>query len=90
MPILITVSKNVSVVFDSPITVPSQDMILGCYYLTHPGTEDRSQEADKGDGKCFADMDELMMAYQAGIVGIHAKVKVRVKLNDEDQGKLVE
>ena len=41
----------------SPITVPSQDMILGCYYLTHPGTEDRSQEADKGDGKCFADMD---------------------------------
>ena len=74
----------------SPITVPSQDMILGCYYLTHPGTEDRSQEADKGDGKCFADMDELMMAYQAGIVGIHAKVKVRVKLNDEDQGKLVE
>ena len=73
----------------SPITVPSQDMILGFYYLTHPGTEDRSQEADKGDGKCFADMDELMMAYQAGIVGIHAKVKVRVKLNDEDQGKLV-
>ena len=74
----------------SPITVPSQDMILGCYYLTHPGTEDRSQDADKGDGKCFADMDEMMMAYQAGIVGIHAKVKVRRRINDEDPGKLVE
>lgn len=74
----------------SPITVPSQDMILGCYYLTHPGTEDRSQDADKGDGKCFADMDELMMAYQAKVVGIHARVKVRVKLNEDDPGKLVE
>lgn len=74
----------------SPITVPSQDMILGCYYLTHPGTEDRSQDADKGDGKCFADMDELMMAYQAKVVGIHARVKVRVKLNEDDPGRLVE
>ncbi len=74
----------------SPITVPSQDMILGCYYLTHPGTEDRSQDADKGDGKCFADMDELMMAYQAKVVGIHARVKVRVKLNEDDPGQLVE
>ncbi|MBQ0041642.1 MAG: DNA-directed RNA polymerase subunit beta' [Clostridiales bacterium] len=74
----------------SPITIPTQDMILGTYYLTHPGTEDRSQAADKGDGKCFADMDEMLMAYQAGIVGIHAKVKVRMKLNDEDPGQLVE
>ena len=74
----------------SPITVPSQDMILGCYYLTHPGTEDRSQDADKGDGKCFADMDELMMAYQAKVVGIHARVNVRVKLNEDDPGQLVE
>ncbi len=74
----------------SPITIPTQDMILGSYYLTHPGTEDRSQEADKGDGKCFADYDEMIMAYNAHVVGIHAKVKVRMKLNDEDPGQLVE
>ena len=74
----------------SPITIPTQDMILGSYYLTHPGTDDRSQDADKGDGKCFADMDEMMMAYQAGIVGIHAKVKVRRKAYDGDPGQLVE
>ena len=74
----------------SPITIPTQDMILGSYYLTHPGSDDRTEPADKGDGKIFADMDELMMAYQEGTIGIHAKVKVRRKLNDEDQGKLVE
>ena len=74
----------------SPITIPTQDMILGTYYLTHPGTEERNTPADKGDGKCFADMDEMLMAYQAGIVGIHAKVKVRCKLSDADPGQLVE
>ncbi|MBQ0005630.1 MAG: DNA-directed RNA polymerase subunit beta' [Clostridiales bacterium] len=74
----------------SPITTPTQDMILGSYYLTHPGSEERNRPAEVGDGKCFTDMDEMMMAYQAGIVGIHAKVKVRKKLNEEDPGKLVE
>ena len=74
----------------SPITIPTQDMILGSYYLTHPGTEDRSQDADKGDGKCFADMDEMLMAYQQGVIGIHAKVKVRLKKDENDPGQLVE
>ncbi len=74
----------------SPITIPTQDMILGSYYLTHPGTEDRSQAADKGDGKCFADYDEMIMAYNAGVVGIHAKVHVRMKAFEGDEGKLVE
>ena len=35
----------------SPITVPTQDMILGSYYLTHPGSEERGRELEKGDGK---------------------------------------
>ena len=39
----------------SPITTPTQDMILGSYYLTHPGVEDRSTDAEKGDGKVFTD-----------------------------------
>lgn len=74
----------------SPITIPTQDMILGSYYLTHPGSEERNRPAEVGDGKCFADMDEMLMAYQAGVVGIHAKVKVRMKAYEGDSGKLVE
>ncbi len=67
-----------------PITTPSQDMVLGSYYLTlvHPGEE--------GEGKVFKDYDEMIQAYDAGDVGIHAKVKVRVKLDEEDKGQLVE
>nr|WP_315025104.1 DNA-directed RNA polymerase subunit beta' [uncultured Aminipila sp.] len=75
----------------SPITTPTQDMILGSYYLTHPGIEDRSTDAEKGDGKVFTDFDEMMMAYQNGVVGLHAKVKVRRYLDENDErGKLVE
>ena len=74
----------------SPITIPTQDMILGSYYLTHPGSEERNTPAEVGDGKVFADMDELMMAYQEKAVGIHAKVKVRKKLSEDDPGQLVE
>ena len=74
----------------SPITTPTQDMILGSYYLTHPGVEERNTYAEKGDGKVFTNLDEMLMAYQTGVVGIHAKVKVRMYKNDQDSGKLVE
>ena len=74
----------------SPITTPTQDMILGSYYLTHPGVEERNTYAEKGDGKVFTDLDEMLMAYQTGVVGIHAKVKVRMYKDDDDAGKLVE
>ncbi len=74
----------------SPITTPTQDMVLGSYYLTHPGTEERNTPAEKGDGKIFSDFDEMLMAYRNGVVGLHAKVKVRRKLSPDDRGKLVE
>ena len=54
------------------ITVPSQDMVLGSFYLTL----DRAGEP--GEGKVFRDFDEAMMAYQNGIIGLHAPIKVRV------------
>ncbi|MBS4538004.1 DNA-directed RNA polymerase subunit beta' [Clostridium sp. D2Q-11] len=68
----------------NPITTPTQDMVLGVYYLTIdvPG--------EKGEGMVFKDFDELLHAYQNKLVGLHAKVKVRVRLNDEDRGQLVE
>jgi len=74
----------------SPITIPTQDMVLGSYYLTHSGTEARNTKAEKGDGKTFTDIDEMLMAYQNHIVGIHAKVKVRMHAHKGDKGKLVE
>jgi DNA-directed RNA polymerase subunit beta' len=74
----------------SPITTPTQDMILGSYYLTHPGVEERNTKSEKGDGKIFTDFDEMLMAYRNGVVGLHAKVKVRRYLEGDERGKLVE
>ena len=68
-------------------------MILGSYYLTHPGQEEgkRTSDAEKGDGKVFSDMSEMLMAYQNGVVGLHARVKVRRYADEFDtRGKLVE
>ena len=55
-----------------PVTVPTQDMILGSYYLT------MQIDGEKGEGMYFKDVDEALMAYQNGDVGLHAKVKVRM------------
>ncbi len=74
----------------SPITTPTQDMILGSYYLTHPGVDERNTKSEKGDGKIFTDFDEMLMAYRNGVVGLHAKVKVRMFLEGDERGKLVE
>jgi DNA-directed RNA polymerase subunit beta' len=75
----------------SPITTPTQDMILGSYYLTHPGVDERNTEAEKGDGKIFTDYEEMLMAYRTKAVGLHAKVKVRRYASEEDKrGKLIE
>ncbi|MBQ9709275.1 MAG: DNA-directed RNA polymerase subunit beta' [Clostridia bacterium] len=54
------------------VTVPSQDMVLGSYYLTI------DQAGEPGEGKIFRDFDEAMMAYENGQLGIHAPIKVRV------------
>ena len=54
------------------VTVPSQDMVLGSYYLTI----DRAGE--KGEGGFYRNFDEAMMAYENGYLGIHAPIKVRV------------
>ena len=73
----------------SPITTPTQDMVLGSYYLTHPGLRENGN-TELGDGKIFADFDEMLMAYRTGAVSLHAKVKVKRRLNSEDKGKIVE
>ena len=67
-----------------PITTPTQDMVLGSYWMTMevPGS--------KGEGKIFRDYDEMLQAYYNKNVDIHAVVKVRIKLDEEDRGQLVE
>ncbi len=69
-----------------PVAVPSQDMILGAYYLT------MIQDGAKGEGKVFRDYNEALMAYQAGVVDLHAKIKVRItkKVGDHSISKIID
>lgn len=56
----------------TPIVVPTQDIVLGCYYLTKvlPGAQ--------GEGALFSDPQEVIIAYDNGAVSLHAKIKVRI------------
>ncbi|HWP81997.1 MAG TPA: DNA-directed RNA polymerase subunit beta' [Bacteroidota bacterium] len=56
----------------SPIVTPTQDQVLGCYYLT------KSKAGDLGEGKVFFSTDEVIIAHDQGKLGLHAKIKVRV------------
>jgi len=69
-----------------PVVTPTQDMVLGVYYLTV------EKEGEKGEGKVFSDFDEVIMAYQMGVVALHAKIKVRVsrEIDGKTYSKLIE
>ncbi len=69
-----------------PVAVPSQDMVLGSYYLT------MKKEGEKGEGKVFRDVNEALMAYQEGVVSLHAAIKVRVSkdIGDRRVSKLID
>ncbi|MGH7891360.1 MAG: DNA-directed RNA polymerase subunit beta', partial [Thermodesulfobacteriota bacterium] len=68
-----------------PIILPTQDIVLGIYYMT------RDMAYDKGDGKIFSSIDEVQMAYDSGEIGIHAKIKVRVsgKIYETTAGRVL-
>ena len=67
------------------VAVPSQDMILGSYYLT------MDKAGEPGEGKVFRDFDEAMMAYDNGALGLHAPIKIRKTLviNGVEKTKLI-
>ncbi len=69
-----------------PVAVPTQDMVLGSYYLTLeiPGR--------KGEGKVFRDVDEARLAYDSGVLDLHAKIKVRMtkEIDGEKKSKIIE
>ncbi len=62
----------------TPVVSPSQDMVLGCYFMT------KIREGVKGEGKVLSNIDEAIMAYRLGHIHLQAKIKVRIN------GELVE
>ena len=58
-----------------PVAVPSQDMVLGIYYLT------QERPGAKGEGKIFKSINEALLAYENGVITLHAKIMVHVAKN---------
>ena len=61
-----------------PVAVPSQDMVLGIYYLT------QERPGAKGEGMIFKSVNEAILAYENGYITLHSRIKVRVKKTMED------
>ena len=66
----------------APITVPSQDMVLGLYYLT------KGRKAELGEGKTFYSAEEVVIAYNEGKLSKHAIVKVKANVKDKKTGEI--
>jgi DNA-directed RNA polymerase subunit beta' len=66
----------------APITVPSQDMVLGLYYLT------KGRKGELGEGKRFYSAEEVVIAYNEGKLSKHAIIKVRAKVRDKKNEQL--
>ncbi len=66
----------------APITVPSQDMVLGLYYLT------KGRKGEKGEGKLFYSPEEVIIAHNEGKLSKHAIIKVRVDIKDPKTEKI--
>ena len=69
-----------------PVNVPTQDMVLGCYYLT------QEREGELGEGKVFKNVNEAILAHENGIITLHSKIKVWMerKIGDETHTGLIE
>jgi DNA-directed RNA polymerase subunit beta' len=70
-------TKNIlSPAHGRPLATPSQDIVLGCYYLT------KDQDGQKGQGMLFADPEDARQAYDSEVVDLHASIKVRLPVDD--------
>ncbi len=65
-----------------PVCVPTQDMVLGSYYLT------LIKHDEPGEGKIFRDKNEAIMAYNDGVVGLHSPIKVRMSGTDKNGNEI--
>ena len=70
----------------SPVAVPSQDMLLGSYYLT------LAKDGEPGEGKVFRDVNEALMAYDQHIVSLQSKIKVKIskQIGDKQVSKIID
>ena len=76
----------------TPITLPSQDMVLGLYYITK-GKRTTDKEKMKGEGKSFYSSEEVIIAYNEGKIDLHAWIKVKANVRNEHgqlENKLIE
>jgi len=83
--LMMSTNNILSPAHGKPIIVPSQDMVLGIYYMT------REKHFAFGDGKIFASPEEVRVAYDAGEVDLQARIKVRMKnLPTDERPQIVE
>jgi len=76
----------------TPITLPSQDMVLGLYYISK-GKKSADGEKVRGEGKVFYSTEEVLIAFNEGVVDLHAWVKVKTNIRNADgllEHKLIE
>jgi DNA-directed RNA polymerase subunit beta' len=76
--LMLSTNNILSPAHGRPLAIPSQDMVLGCYYLTKPCP------GQKGEGRLFSNPDEVVIAHDAGELDLQAPIKVRI------DGKMVE
>ena len=79
--LMLSTQNILSPAHGKPLAVPTQDMVLGLFYMTleKPGA--------KGEGKVFSSIDEVLKALDLGEVDLHAKIKVRIPANKTESGK---
>src|SRR6266699_1746518 len=70
--LMLSVNNILSAAHGKPLAVPSQDIILGCYYLT------KERGGARGEGKLFANPQEVRIAYDTGEIGLQARIRVRM------------
>ena len=68
----------------TPITLPSQDMVLGLYYITK-GKKSIGKDIIKGEGKAFYSLEEVIIAYNEEKVDLHANIKLRTNVREKSQ-----
>jgi DNA-directed RNA polymerase subunit beta' len=83
--LMMSTNNILSPAHGDPIIVPSQDIVLGIYYLT------RERPFSKGEGKIFSNSQEVRIAYDAGELDLHASIKVRIegKLQKTTTGRVI-
>jgi DNA-directed RNA polymerase subunit beta' len=75
----------------TPITLPSQDMVLGLYYISK-GKKSTDEEKVKGEGKAFYSEEEVIIAYNEGMIDMHAHIRVKTNVREGEElvNKLIE